>query len=117
MTRRRVQRLWKKDEDPVAGRLKNSVQMWKSYCPTLVALGIDALKERHWQKIFDAIDVDVEPEFTLKDLIDWDVFAVKDKIEEISGTAQGEQNLEDQLAKIEEGWAELNLQVSGHLLF
>jgi len=44
-------RLFKVDEDAVCARFKKSVTRWKGFSPTLVALGNDALKERHWKKV------------------------------------------------------------------
>jgi hypothetical protein len=49
-------RLFKVDEDAVSARYKKSVSRWKGFSPTLVALGNAALKERHWRKIFEALD-------------------------------------------------------------
>ena len=106
-------RLFKIDEDAVSARLKKSVARWKGFAPTLVALGNEALKERHWRKIFETLQQPYATSFQLQDLIEWSVFSHKETMEEISGVASGEYALELQLAKIKENWAEAVFQVKG----
>eukprot|EP00960_Hanusia_phi_P047196 758288-Hanusia_phi.AAC.1 len=107
-------KLHKRDNDQVSERLKQSVMRWKGFTAVLVALGNPALKERHWRKIFEAMEVPYQQDFTLMDLIQWNVFMIKDTVEEVSGVASGEMALELQLQKIETAWSELKFQVKGY---
>ena len=97
-------RLFKIEEDAVCARLKKSVARWKAFSPTLIALGNQALRERHWKKIFTVLEQPYQTSFMLLDLITWNVFSSKDALEEISGVASGELALELQLEKIKECW-------------
>jgi len=107
-------RLFKLEEDAVSAKLKKKVAIWKGFSQTLVALGNKALKERHWRQIFQAFEQPYAASFMLQDLISWNAFAYKEKIEEVSGVASGEYALELQLGKIQVCWTDLGFVVKGH---
>jgi len=107
-------RMYNKKEDPVALRFKNSAIKWKSYAPTLVALGNKALRRRHFDRIFDALQRPYEADMTLANLIEWEIFKIKETVEEVSGIASGEYALELQLEKIEKAWKDLSFAVKGY---
>jgi dynein heavy chain len=101
-------RIFKKREDDVALRFKDDTMKWKSWMPTLVALGNPALRTRHWEQVFAKLGRPYEKDMTLDQLIQWDVFRLKELVEEVSGVASGEYALELQLEKIEKAWKNFN---------
>jgi len=106
-------RMFKKnEEDGVAKRLKEWLEVWKAYMPTLVDLGNPALRPRHWKQIFDALGQPLHTTFTLDELMEWKIFDHKELVSEISGVASGEYALELQLEKVDAGWADMNFTVS-----
>ena len=107
-------RIFKKREDDVALRFKTDTLKWKGYMPTLLALGNPALKLRHWDQIFSKLGRPYDKDMTLDNLLTWDVFRIKEFVEEVSGVASGEYALELQLDKIEKGWRTMNFTVNPH---
>ena len=101
-------------DDAVAQRFKENTIKWKTYMPTLIALGNSALKPRHWEQIFSKLGRPYDNEMKLCDLLHWDIFQIKDFCEEISGIASGEYSLELQLEKIEAVWNDLTFTLSAY---
>jgi len=102
----------KQREDDVSLRFKTEMVKWKEYMNTLVPLGNQALKQRHWEQIFAKLNRQYDKDMTLNMLIGWNVFTIKDFCEEISGVASGEYALELQLEKIENGWRNFNFTLN-----
>ena len=103
---------YKQREDDVSLRFKEEMVKWKEYMNTLVPLGNEALRQRHWEQIFAKLNRQYDKEMTLNMLIEWNVFSIKDFAEEISGIASGEYALELQLEKIENGWRSFNFTLN-----
>eukprot|EP00961_Rhodomonas_salina_P060967 818884-Rhodomonas_salina.1 len=51
---------------------------------------------------------------TLDNLIQWDIFRIKDFVEEVSGVASGEYALEMQLEKVDKGWKTLQFTLNSY---
>ena len=102
----------KQREDDVSKRFRDEMVKWKEYMNTLVPLGNEALRQRHWDKIFAKLQRPYDKDMTLNMLVQWDVFSIKDFAEEISGVASGEYALELQLEKIEAGWKDFNFTLN-----
>ena len=105
---------YKQREDDVSLRFKEEMVKWKEYMNTLVPLGNEALKQRHWDQLFSKLGRPYDKDMTLEMLIQWNIFSIKDFAEEVSGIASGEYALELQLEKIESGWREFNFTLNGY---
>eukprot|EP00971_Amphidinium_carterae_P317371 6309746-Amphidinium_carterae.1 len=93
------------DGDDVAVKIKTMIEEWKVNMPSLLELANPAMKSRHWQKIHKAINLNTSS-VTLLQLANHGIFDHKELISEVSGTASGEQALEQNLEKIVAAWAE-----------
>lgn len=97
-------------KDMVLEDLYSKVKKVSNMVPIVEELSIEALKARHWTKIFDLLAGDVSyvegRPFCLSELIEWGIMDIKDKVEEISSTAAGEFSLETTLREIKEKWEE-----------
>ena len=83
----------------------------------ITSLGNKAMRIRHWDKVAELTEVpsstyNLDTGLTFQALIEDKVEQFKDEIEEISGQAQGEKQIEDTMAEIIEKWANLEFVVS-----
>lgn len=103
-----LMKISKEGKDLVAEELSTKVKEITNMLPVIENLSIEALKSRHWVKIFQELDADVEyvegRYFSLSELVDWGVMNIKDKVEEISATAAGEFSLENTVEEIKKAW-------------
>ena len=104
----------KQREDDVSLRFKEEMVKWKEYMNTLVPLGNEALKQRHWEQIFAKLNRPYDQDMTLNNMIGWNIMSIKDFAEEISGVASGEYALELQLEKIESAWKNFNFTLNSY---
>jgi dynein heavy chain len=78
------------------------------------ALGVSAMKQRHWAKVFDLLK-EVPPSsldtMTLQMLLDMGAAEFIGNIDDISGAAQGEEQIEKTLAGVKERWGEIDFVV------
>ena len=104
----------KEGKDAVSEDLFEKIKEVKDMLPIIEELSIEALKTRHWTKIFDALEVQyVEGRpFSLSDLLEWGILSIRDKVEEISSTAAGEFALETSLEEIKQAWAKTYFELS-----
>jgi dynein heavy chain len=118
MIKNTLTRLNKDVRDPVAEDMFTKIQEVNGMIAVISDLGNKALKNRHWTKIFASLEGNVTyvpgRTFTLNDLIDWGVLKIKDKVEEISGTASGENSLETTLEEIKRLWGQTNFTLMKH---
>lgn len=80
-------------ENPVTQIFKNKVEELKSTMPVVTYLRDEALKERHWEEIFEIIGMKLDlynDEFTLKSLMELNVKKDKEKLGEIALKANKE---------------------------
>lgn len=94
--------------------LRDQVFEFKATMPIVTALGNKNLKEDHWITIKDISKVDLELEsknFCLGELIERNVAAYQEEIQDISIRATQEAKLETELQEITEKWTSLDLVV------
>ena len=108
----------KEGKDLVAEDLSNRVKEISNILPVIENLSIPAMKQRHWTKIFDALQHEFEgndmKSFSLENLKAWGIMNIKDKVEEISATASGEENLEKTIEDINKAWNNTNFELSNY---
>lgn len=86
----------------VTARLKESTQDFKAQLPIILELGNPAMRPRHWQKLFKAMNQPYYPDlvFSLSELLDHGVAQHVDLIGELSAAASGEEQLKESLVGI-----------------
>ncbi|KAJ3321819.1 Dynein heavy chain 6, axonemal [Boothiomyces sp. JEL0866] len=90
----------------VVPKLKELVEEYRKMYPTIVDLRNPALKQRHWDKIQDAVGKPLvrDENFTLGHLIECRVFDFKEEIGHISSQAGSEAALDEMLTKVVKLW-------------
>ncbi|OAJ44270.1 hypothetical protein BDEG_27524 [Batrachochytrium dendrobatidis JEL423] len=98
----------------VVPRLKSMVEEYRYIYPTIVDLRNPSLKQRHWEKIQDAIGKSLikDEGFTLSKLMDLRVFDFKEEISGISSQAGSESALEEMLGRVIKNWSEAEFIVT-----
>ena len=99
-------KLHKADPDAVTDRLVNAITVERANMNVMVELCNPALKEEHWQQIFDAMGKRmVAPEArTLETLRTFGAYQQHEQISQVSGVATGEYVLVKQVTKIAQIW-------------
>ena len=84
--------------------------------PVIIDLGNKNLKREHWAKIFAGMQKPFAPDtsYTLDGLRAWKIFDYKQLVEEQSGIATGEANLQGTIDKIKETWDEIEIETKPH---
>jgi hypothetical protein len=105
-------KLAKGDTDKVLELLDTEVKSVVEHKGLLQALGSDAMKPRHWQKVYACLDMQSPGNLdavgvTLTDLIE-ECHADKhiSEIEDISGCASGEKSIEETMKAVDLRWQE-----------
>lgn len=98
----------------VVPKLKQQVDEYRGYYPTILDLRNPALKQRHWDKIQDSIGKALvkDETFTLGRMIEIRVFDFKEEISAISAQASSEASLEEMLSKVVKCWSEAEFIVT-----
>jgi dynein heavy chain len=99
--------------------LKKLVFDFKEAMPIVEALNNAHLKEEHWSEIKEVMRLNQEYElerkqFSLRDLVNFDVADQADEVVNISTTATQENILEDQLETLLFRWQKLDFDVVKH---
>ena len=102
----------------VAAKLKEQAAKWKAWNPVLSdGLCVEALKPRHWGKIYEAVGADFDEDTfkpQLEVLDQHGIFEKKEFVLETAGIASGEYTLELGLEKIKNSWKDMDFEVRGH---
>ncbi|KAJ3111626.1 Dynein heavy chain 6, axonemal [Phlyctochytrium bullatum] len=100
----------------VVPKLKAMVDEYRGMYSTIVDLRNPTLKQRHWEKIQDALGKTLvkDETFTLGKLIELRVFDFKEEIGNISSQAGSEAALEEMLSKVVKTWNEAEFLVIGY---
>ena len=93
-------------EDRVVYRLKDFIDEFKTKMPLLEELANPALKDRHWEEIFNVIGMTYVPDasFSVKDLVSARILDKIESVQAISADASKEYSLEKALDKMSEDW-------------
>jgi dynein heavy chain len=106
-------------KDEVASRTKGMIEHVRDRMPVILDLGNPAMRPRHWEKIYKAINLPWKGpssmnSTTLKMLEENGVFDHRELCSEMSATASGEFALEQSLEQVVNAWADLFLPVMNH---
>ncbi|KAJ7552701.1 hypothetical protein O6H91_06G065600 [Diphasiastrum complanatum] len=93
-------------EDTVVFRLKDAIDDFKKILPVIEELANDALKDRHWAKIFTIIGRPYKSgmQFSVNDMLEFGVTGKIEEIRAVSATASKEYSFERTLEKMERAW-------------
>jgi dynein heavy chain len=110
----KMQKIPKGASDAVLDALMGELAEVTAKKKLIAGLGVPAMKPRHWLKVFELLKEPVPPNLesmTLQSLLDIDAAKYSDEIDDISGAAQGELQIETQLGEVKERWDELEFVV------
>lgn len=88
---------------------KSQVQKMRHNLQIIQDLGNPNLQDSHWEEIFTVLETpqyNPHAQFQLQNLIQAQVYNKRQEIAEISAKATGEQNLKNNVQKIEKQWLE-----------
>ena len=90
----------------VAARLREDSEAFKKNVPVIRTLASPALRERHWLKLSEILQADINPEdgLTLQSLLDRNVMDYWEQIEEITVKAEKEFSLEKNIEQMKDEW-------------
>jgi dynein heavy chain len=106
--------------NPVVPRLRDSVVEFLPVLPVVVNLLHPSLQDRHWEMIHEAIGFEIkgenglDPTFTVGAVIEKEVTAHAERIEDVSTNAQQESVLEGLMAKVDAVWKEKEFEVKNY---
>jgi dynein heavy chain len=96
-----------------AMRLREETTEFRQHLPVIQSLASPALKPRHWESLSERIGKEIEPdeELTLKGLLDMDIGAYIEVIQEVCVAAKKEYDLETALNNMKAEWAAVQYEV------
>ena len=104
------------EKDDVLEAFSYEVNHAIDHCPLITALGNKAMRQRHWKAVYKLTDATFTEltmsGITFNQLIQDGAEQFKDNIEEISGQAQGEKSIEDNMNDIKAKWDGLDFFVT-----
>ena len=106
----------KKLTNDVTEKLKDKTNDFKLKMNVILELGNPNMKNRHWQKIYAALQQSWFDSLTfhLDDLLSYGILNHQDLVSEVSAAASGEAQLEDSLSTIRSGWADMEFTCLNH---
>ena len=103
------------DKDDVLQAFSEEVNSVMEHNGLITWLGCKAMRQRHWEKVYAKLEkpfIGLDTGLTFNQLINDGAEDFKDEIEEISGQAQGEKQIEDTMNDIKEKWENLEFVVT-----
>ncbi len=87
---------------------------FRPYVPLIAALRQPGMRDRHWDQISTALEMDVHPTeaFTLTTAINMGLLHHLEAIQEVSELASKEYGIEVMLQKMQDEWKSLELMVN-----
>ena len=112
----KLQEILKDSRDTVLERLTVEVNEIMNKLPIILALGNKDMKDRHWKKIFGLIGKHWSAGATMKlsEIQTSNIMDYREKVEEISGEAQGQAQILKAVDAIGKKWAELAFNVQNY---
>ncbi|KAG2382028.1 hypothetical protein C9374_005820 [Naegleria lovaniensis] len=97
---------------------KSKVKHFQKTIELLSCLKSEALRERHWEQLMQATgkNFDINPStFTLKNLIDMNLYEYENSINEITESANKELDVENTIKKVAEVWRNKKFELKKHV--
>ncbi|KAL9651290.1 hypothetical protein ABK040_001243 [Willaertia magna] len=105
-------------ELPAHKTLRNKVKHFQKTIELLSCLKSEALRERHWEKLMQATgkNFDINPStFTLKNLIDMNLYEHESVINDITDGANKELEVENTIKKVADIWRNKKFEMKKHI--
>lgn len=105
-----------KHQSTIASKIKAQVSEFLPEVPMIVTLRNPGMRDRHWIKIAEALQVDIMPieNFTTDQIIALNLKDSLDLIQKIGESAAKEYQIEQALNKMEHEWEEMNLNIHNY---
>ena len=89
--------------------LLEEVKKWLLFLPLIAELRDPSMRERHWQKLRDRVQVNfvVDSKFTLRDIWNLNLNKYAEDVEETTDQAKQEAKMEKTLNKLNETWKDI----------
>ena len=100
-------KLAKDEQDEVLEAFTEEVNRVNEHVPLIVALGNKAMRKKHWDKVYGKLGVpfpELDSGLCFQSMLNDGVEKIKSDIEEISGFASGEEQIENDMAEIRTRW-------------
>ncbi|GMH64114.1 hypothetical protein TrST_g1151 [Triparma strigata] len=106
----------KKLNNEVTAKLKDKTNDFKLKMNVILELGNPNMKNRHWEKIYTALQQTFYDNltFALEELLSYGILNHQDLVSEVSAAASGEAQLEGSLSTIQAGWADMDFTCLNH---
>lgn len=105
-----------KIQSTIANKIKTQVSEFLPEVPMIVTLRNPGMRDRHWQKIADQLQVDILPidNFTTDQIIAMNLKDSLELIQKIGESAAKEYQIEQALDKMEKEWENMNLNIHNY---
>ena len=102
-----------RQQTTIANKIKNQVNAFLPEVPLIVTLRNPGMRDRHWQKIGEQLNVNVMPieDFTTEDILALNLKESLELIQKIGESAAKEYQIENALNKMEKEWENMNLSI------
>jgi len=93
--------------------LKTQIEDFQVVLPLLQEFTKESIRDRHWEEVMEITGAQFDfasPEFSLQSLLDIDLVAKKDEVEEVTDGADKQLKIERTLEEIEERWTTARFQ-------
>eukprot|EP00928_Gymnodinium_smaydae_P068050 TRINITY_DN5109_c0_g7_i1.p1 TRINITY_DN5109_c0_g7~~TRINITY_DN5109_c0_g7_i1.p1 ORF type:complete len:4115 (+),score=1184.64 TRINITY_DN5109_c0_g7_i1:176-12520(+) len=106
-------------KDEVVAKIKESIEEWRDRMPAIMDLGNNAMRPRHWEKLFRKINLPWKGPSSVTSMqlsmLDANgIFDHREFISEVSANASGEFALEQSLEQVINAWADMLLPIGNH---
>ncbi|XP_008197222.2 dynein axonemal heavy chain 3 [Tribolium castaneum] len=97
----------------IAEMVRAKVEKFRQFLPVLQTVCNKGLQKRHWEAISELVgtEIVVTPELTLNDMIEVGLPKFAAQLEDISASATKEYELEKNLKKMKEEWADIKFEL------
>ena len=96
--------------------LLEEIKKWLLFLPLIAELRDPAMRERHWNKLRDKVNVQfvVDAKLTLRDIYNLNLNKYAEDVEETTDQAKQEAKMEKTLTKLNETWKDIKFNFDMH---
>ncbi|KAI9349443.1 dynein heavy chain and region D6 of dynein motor-domain-containing protein [Zopfochytrium polystomum] len=97
----------------VANQIKDEIDEFKPFLPLIQALRNPGMRDRHWEKLSEELDIKIRPDenFTLTHILDMKLLDRVDIITKVCDVAGKEYSIEAALDKMDLEWKNIQLEI------
>jgi dynein heavy chain len=98
-----------------ASELRTKIEDFQAALPLLQELAKDSIRDRHWTSVKETCKAETDfvknPDFVLKSVLDANIIAFQEDIEEITEGADKQLKIERELNEVKHQWAQRNFEL------